>query len=137
MSKESFNSFITISSLDTKADKKTASEPAAGESITVKFNDLDSFVLRALADRIMTEKDDIEEAKHDLEQSQPSHIDDPKDQARHLMQSAELTGQAVQLEKFASYIAKLMTTFDIIIPQTQESIDRHNELQRKLEENSK
>jgi len=136
MSKESFHNFITISSLDTEAKKTPSQEPVKAESDSNTLNEFDSLVLRALSRQIMTDKGDIEEAKYELEQNQPSHIDDPQDQARHLMKSSELTGQAVQLEKFAEYISDIMKTFDVVIAQTQESIDRNKELQRKLEENS-
>lgn len=132
MSKESYHNFITLNS----PEVQSPSESKADQEKATSLNEFDSFILRALTREIMSEKGEIEEAKHDLEQSQPSHIDDVQDQARHLMQSAELTGQAVQLEKIAKYVSTLMKQWDVIIEQTQEQKDRNKELYEKLQDKS-
>lgn len=137
MSKESINNYITIGSLDNRASTESNTASEKTDDKDNRLSQLDSYVLAALSQEILSEKSEIEEAKFALEQSQPSHIDDPQDQARHLMKSAELTGQAVQLEKFAEYISNLMKKFDIIIEQTQEQKERTKKLYEMIQENPK
>jgi hypothetical protein len=117
MSKESFNNSnhpVDFSSkhLEGSSPKNLKEESTA---YAEALGELDKVVLKALSQVLIHEKEEIEEAKFELDQNQPNIVDEPKDQVRHLMQSAELTGQAVQLEKISNYVNDIMKSFDVVI----------------------
>ena len=100
-------------------------------------NEAKSWILQALSQALESDKEQIEEAKFELSQNQPSIVDDITEQANYLRQESELTGRTVEVDRISKYVIDIMFQLDEATKQLVELKSRHETLKNRLDESSK
>ena len=104
-------------------------EKPATEVNPESVNEAKSWILQALSTALESDKEQIEEAKFELSQNQPSIVADITEQANYLRQESELTGRIVEVESITKKVVDLMLQLD-------EATVQLNEIKTQLEERS-
>ena len=96
-----------------------------------------SWILDALSRALKSDKEQIEEAKFELSQKQPSIVDDITEQANYLRQESELTGRTVEVDRISKHVVDIMVQLDEATRQYAEIKSAHEVLKNRLDESSK